>query len=82
MSELIWEDPPAGSRGGRNGWAHVVAELREHAGKWAIIAVKDNNGAATSLAATIRSGATAAWAPKGAFQATSRGGTVYARYCG
>jgi hypothetical protein len=60
----------------------VVDELKNRAGEWAVIAEKDNNGAATSLAATIRSGNTAAWQPKGAFEATSRGGKVYARYVG
>lgn len=40
MSEVVWEDPPADSRGfgpKRGRWVDLAEELKEHPGKWALV---------------------------------------------
>ena len=38
MTDIIWEDPPVPTKGPKaEVWPSVVAQLKKHPGKWAIV---------------------------------------------
>jgi hypothetical protein len=73
---IRWENPPPAGRGDQRGrrptdqYDRIVAALQARPGRWAVIteSVKDRPG----LANHIRSGAIAAFAPRGDFDAVQR----------
>lgn len=72
MSETIiaWEEPETRApRRENRDWTSVAASLRENPNKTAKIAVGEAN---RQLASSIKSGKIAAFAPAGAFEASSR----------
>lgn len=84
MSELIWEEPPAGSAVVKYG--DEAAALREHPKRWARLFVGDARQQAANLAMNIRSNRYKAFRD-GQFEAVSRtieAGKygVFARYIG
>lgn len=79
--EMVWKEPPPPHER-RNLHAPKAQQLREHPGEWGLVGTYGSTSSATSMARTIRSGATTAWQPRGAYEATSRGPEVYARYVG
>lgn len=83
MSEMVWEDPPPVSTPGRGNLHSPKAhQLRDNPGKWAVVGSYGSESSASSMARTIRTGATNAWKPGGAYEAVARGRAVYARYVG
>jgi hypothetical protein len=82
--DVVWEAPPPSQprKGGRSAtaWQEHAQLLRSRPGEWARIADRDNSAVAKSMASQIRLGIIPAFEPIGAFEATHRGGRVYARY--
>jgi hypothetical protein len=74
VSVLRWEDPPPlrGADQSQSRWAPVAAELREHPGKWAVIAEYAHPNQASSIAQRIKKGTLSGFAPAGSFDAKSR----------
>lgn len=82
---LTWEPPPERitQRTGRpSRWAAVSAALRKNPGEWARIPCADTKSGSAGLAATIRSGGSTAWRPKGAFEVVREADDLWARYVG
>lgn len=59
-----------------------AAILRKNPGKWARILEEDKVESAQHRAYAMRSGKYVAFRPAGSFEATLRGGEVYARFVG
>jgi hypothetical protein len=85
-SALVWEDPPDRYARAVRNWQKIVAELKAHPGKWAVIAEFPVRSKADSLGVTIRSGRAIAWRPAGSFDAQvhAHGDTfrIYVKYSG
>lgn len=81
---LTWEPPPSAPRSGNrpSRWSAVSAALRANPGEWARIPCADTKSGSAGLAATIRSGGSTAWKPKGAFEVIREGDNLWARYVG
>ncbi len=87
---IRWEDPPPFVRPGRGrtpslaDWPRVAEELREHAGRWALVLLCATGTSARQAACNIRTGAT--MRSRGPFDAVARTidgeYRVYARYVG
>lgn len=71
--DLVWEDPPDNPTGvrGKSRIDLVIAELRLHPGKWAIVATYDANTSATGVADKFK---------RSGCESTTRGGDIYARW--
>ena len=85
MSVIRWEEPPRRQSGRKPGHGkhHAIADaLRSHPGEWALILTSSTTATAGVMASHMRNGHMAAYTPAGAFEATSRGKNVYARYVG
>jgi len=87
MTDTIrWEVPPVQTAGRPHSkkWAAVADALKSNPGEWAVVA----ENVSPTTAHLIRSGSLKAFAPKGAFEAVTRGNknnraeSVYARYVG
>lgn len=78
---VIWQDPPAPTRGASGKYVKFFQTLRENPGKWALM----GEFSASAAAASVKAG-TYAGAKKGEFDAVSRvvhkngGKKVYAIY--
>lgn len=86
MSDVRWEDPPAGLRGATYDWAIIGKRLKERPGEWAMVAVCPNSPTAGNTARYIREGKYRALRALGVYDATARTiqgeARVYARYIG
>jgi len=80
-TEMKWGAPPPAVPKS-NLHAPKAAAMRERPGEWGEVGTYGSESSAASMARTIRTGQVAAWKPAGAFEATSRGCVVYARYVG
>ena len=78
---LEWKDPPPIPTEPIDHVA-VADELRRHPGEWAIVQRNPSRPAAQQLARRIRDAVSAAYAPRGSFEARPVLGVVYARYVG
>ncbi len=88
---IRWEEPRASKRGPGDGrgrsrrYAAIADQLRQHPGRWAVVAEAASPGT-SALASHIKMGALQAFAPGGDFDAVSRKVNgliaVYARYLG
>jgi len=88
MSEINWQEPPAGrrtkARAGK--WQQFADALRARPGHWALM----SEDIAVSVATQINKGTSAAFRPAGAFEATTRTaddsrrgrGAIWVRYVG
>lgn len=85
--DLKWEEPPARTRGGANGfWAEVAAVLTARPGEWAMVRECVSINGATQMAKNLRSGVIVSF-QRGKFETRSHTPTggpfkVYARYIG
>jgi hypothetical protein len=79
MAKLKWGDPPSHPDHERIDHLAAAAALRKRPARWANIGHFTSAQSSRSTAQTIRAGKSAAWAPKGAFEATAR--LVDGRYC-
>lgn len=80
-----WEEPPSHldqNNDPRQRYLEVVKTLRNNKGKWARLAARPDVSAAKSLAANIRKGRLASFAPEGAFESKYDGTIVWVRYVG
>ena len=88
MSDIVWEDPPAKTRGRHMTGKHarIAAELRSHPGEWAKVATGE-----VQIAAYIKYARTSTYMPSGSFEAVARNvrqvdgkrvADIYARYVG
>ncbi len=92
MNTLIFEEPPAASRGigGTPKHQDIVAQLTKRPGEWCRVYESTTRNAVDSFAYQIRNGRNKAYAPGGTFEAVGR--TIrtessvihrtYARYIG
>ena len=83
--EIVWEDPPPSSRGGRLPWGDRLKPLIERPNEWAQVTTFPTGAAARSIAGTLRQGK--GTVPEGKWEFTAREledgrGAVYARYLG
>jgi hypothetical protein len=84
---IRWEDPPprAGSCGGYD-WCAIVAALRGHPRRWALVATYAGTQTAAAVAGDLRVGGIKAAGPAGCVEAVARTvdgqSRVYARYVG
>lgn len=86
-AELVWEPPPRAGGEIRASHKEAAAQLRTKPKRWAKLGSHYTTAiSAAATANTIRTGATGAWKPKGAFEAHSRTigseHRVYVRYVG
>ena len=79
---MKWEDPSVTPRRYNSSkWRDEARILRANPGRWALLAeYPDTTSSARTLAWQIKSGRLAAFRPGGSFEATSRQGSVYARF--
>ena len=63
-------------------WDDVALQLMENPHRWARVISKPEARIAAGVASQIRMGKLAAFAPRGTFEAASRGKDVWARYVG
>lgn len=83
MTEIVFEEPPLdGRRKANRDHAAVTRALRERPGEWARVFTCDTAASAGDTTWQINHGHLLPYRPKGAFEATARGKTVYARYVG
>lgn len=87
--KLRFEEPPTPGGGAARGskkYRRAVEQLKKRPGEWAIVAVCKNHQASNSLSYQIKNGKSAAFLPKGHFDAVARlvgkEHRVYARYVG
>lgn len=81
MTNIEWREPPAAAAPTRTDWKAVVAELREHPGRWAKVYTAPNTRAAASTASSLRSGRYGEAQPD-EVEARTDGTDVYARVGG
>jgi hypothetical protein len=83
VSVIRFEDPPNLRRHDNTG---ISAALKAAPGRWAVVAVFDDNTGSRAYAGSMRRGARKAFRPAGTFEAASRlvdgENRVYARYVG
>lgn len=80
-SPIEFGELPADTRRSGN-WVDIAAQLRARPGEWAKIRTFPSKGSAGASATHIKKGTYEAMRPAGAFDATSRGCDVWARYIG
>ena len=84
--KFVDELPPEAPRHHGHDWGPCLAKLRAHPGQWAHLEPgKDDvpnftRRGAYALAGRIREGRTSAFAPAGTYDASVRGGELYACY--
>jgi hypothetical protein len=49
MADLNWQEPPPVTRGNRTKWSVLAEQLREHPGRWALVATRPSDALATYL---------------------------------
>jgi hypothetical protein len=77
---LHFENPPPvkDGRGRKPIYLPLLAELREHPNRWAVLRVLSSEAVAISAASRLRRGK--APVPRGSFEYAVRGRKLYARY--
>jgi len=84
--EINWQSPPESKGNKARGVSRIrfTNALRERPGEWAVL----TEDGSLSMVTIVKTGASPAYAPAGAFEATSRSsgdsrrGTIYIRFVG
>lgn len=80
MSEIEFRDPPPIKTGSPGTWVIRLSPLLDHVGRWAVVHVAPDNGAAQTTASHLRAGRLVS--PAGRWEFRAAGPEIFARYLG